>query len=101
MVVTLYIPGQPSRAISPEGFELPDPTTGFACVPDCVAEALGCPYNLVDVQACGPAFVSYSIYDYEGEINLLGMAAIERWSKQPCGFEEEDQLRGPLLLVTA
>ena len=66
-----------------------------------VAEQMGCAVNLIDVQASGPNYVAYTVFDYEGPINLLGMAEVARLSGVPLDPEEEDeQLCGPILVVT-
>lgn len=100
MIVTLYLPGAPARGIVPDGFELPDASTGFARVNSRVAEELGCNPSLIDVQASGPGFVAYTIADYEGEPNVLGMAALAEVTGFTYSLDEEDTvICGPVLTV--
>jgi len=101
MVVTLYTPGQPPKDISPDGFSLPNPASGFAQVTTQVALELGCAEFLVDVLDCGPDFVAYTIFDYEGEVNHEGTLAVQRHSKHPTlyGSDDDATICGPLLLV--
>lgn len=100
MRATLYVPGKQPCELSPEGFELPDPTTGFARVTERVAQELGCAEVLVDVLDCAPDHVAYSIFDCEGETNEAAFAALANISKVP--FDSSDPnhlLRGPILLI--
>lgn len=66
-----------------------------------VAELLGCHVGLVDVQACGPNYVIFTIFDYEGPINLMGMAKVNRLTGVKLDpMDEHDQLCGSILVVT-
>ena len=103
MVVTLYLPSKPPRSVRSTGFALPSPDTGYVSVTTRAAQELGCSPELVDVLDCGPDFVAYSIFDYEGEVNSEGTLAVMRWSKHPKVYRDADsydQLCGPILLVT-
>ncbi|QKG52256.1 hypothetical protein [Hymenobacter sp. BRD67] len=101
MKVIFYAPGQPPRDISPDGFELPSTPTGFARVTSRVVEELGCPPHLIDVQACGPGFVAYTIADHEGEPNELGMLALAKATGYTYSVEDDDTvICGPVLIVT-
>jgi hypothetical protein len=56
-----------------------------------------------DILDCGPDFVAYTIFDFEGEINTAGTAAVMNWTKHPEAYldsDQDSQLCGPLLLVT-
>lgn len=80
---------------------MPDAITSYARIPNEVPPLLGCVADLVDVLACGPSYVAYSIFDSEGDMNLLGMEAVARVSG--IGFDPNDEnevLHGPVLVVT-
>lgn len=101
MIATLYLPQQQPRAVPSSGLSMPDPTTGFAKVPEQVPTLLGCVPELVDVLASGPGYVAYSVFDSEGEVNYAAMDAVAEVSGIP--FEPEDEdivLRGPVMVVT-
>ena len=81
---------------------LPDPATGFARVPEQVSGLLGCVPGLVDVLACGPGYVAYSVFDCEGSVNEAAMVAVAEVSG--VGFDLDDEeavLRGAVLFVQA
>lgn len=101
MLATLYVPGKPPRELSPNGFELPDPATGFARVTERVAQELGCAEGLVDVLDSAPNHVAYSIFDCEGETNDAALTALANVSKAPFDSSDPDHiLLGPILLIT-
>jgi hypothetical protein len=100
MQAILYIPNQPPQPVSTIGLSLPLPT-GYASVSDEVVHLLGCTRGLVDVLDSGPDYVAFSIFDYEGENNLLAMNALSAISSHHYDVEDDDQaLQGPILLVT-
>lgn len=100
MTASLYTPDQLPRIVSTVGMSLPS-HTGTAHVSDEVAAVLGCARSLVDVLDCGPDYVAYSIFDFEGTPNQSAMAALTAISSHPYDMEDEDQiLQGPVLLVT-
>ena len=100
MKATLYVPGRQPHELSTEGFELPDPATGFARVTERVAQELGCADGLVDVLDCSPDHVAYSIFDYEGETNEAAFAALAKVSKAPFDSSDPDHtLFGPIILI--
>lgn len=79
---------------------MPDAVTGFVTPPARAAELLNCVPSLVDVQACGPEYVAFSIFDYEGETNPSAMAALSEISGYGYDIKDEDQvLAGPVLIV--
>jgi hypothetical protein len=101
MTATLYVPNQPLQLVATNGLSLPT-TAVYASVSDAVAEHLGCANNLVDVLACGPGYVAYSIFDYEGDINHPAMVALSNIAGYPFNAGDEEQaLRGPVLVVMA
>jgi hypothetical protein len=74
---------------------------GYAHVSGEVAGFLGCNQGLVDVLDCGPDYVAYSIFDYEGATNQQAMVALSAVSRYAYNAEDDDQvLQGPILLVT-
>ena len=100
MNATLYLPHQPPQLVAVEGLCMPDPTTGFARVPDQVPGLLGCAPGLVDVLASGPEYVAYSVFDCEGEANPAAMAAVAAVSGVVFDVEDEDAvLCGAVLVV--
>lgn len=102
MIATLYLPQQSPQAVSTEGLSLPDPTTGFAGVPDQAPALMGCAHELVDVLACGPHYVAYSVFDDEGPVNQVAMAAVTEVSGIVFDTEDEDAvLRGAVLIIKA
>ena len=102
MTAQLYLPQQPPLVVSASGLSLPDPTTGFARVPEQVPLLLDCAAGLVDVLASGPDFVAYSIFDYEG--GLVNTSAMKELSKLTgLAFDvsnDDDVLLGPVLVLT-
>lgn len=101
MIATLYIPQHPPQKVPAEDFVLPSATTGFAQVPAAVAELLGCMPGLVDVLASDKAYVAYSIFDAEGEENRLAMQVLMELNTASFDSEEDNVLRGPVLVVRA
>lgn len=101
MNATLYLPQQPPQVVSSEGLVMPDLATGFVRVPDAVPTLLGCAPGLVDVLACGPRYVAYSVFDYEGgAVNSAGMQAVAEVSGASFDSDDEESiLRGAVLLV--
>ena len=100
MNATLYLPQQPPLAVPVEGLCMPDSVTGFARVPEQVPGLLGCASELVDVLACGPEYVAYSVFDSEEEVNPAAMAAVAAVSGVAFDSEDEDAvLRGAVLVV--
>ena len=100
MKATLYLPSQPPQEISTEGLSLPDSVTGLAQVPKRVSALLGCAPDLVDVLACGPGYVAYSVFDFIGEVNQAAMEAVRSLSGAEFDLDDEDTvLCGPLLVV--
>lgn len=101
MNATLYLPHQPPRSVPTDGLYMPDPKTGFASVPEQVPVLLGCAMELVDVLACGPGYVAYSVFDCEEPVNEAAMAAVTGVSGQGFSLDDEDAvLCGPVLVVT-
>ena len=100
MNATLYLPHQSPQPVSTEGLSMPDPKTGLAKAPDQVAVLLGCMPELVDVLACGPEYVAYSVFDCEGEANPAAMAAVAAVTGVAFDLEDEEaELRGAVLVV--
>ena len=100
MNATLYVPQQPPQVVPVEGLCMPDPKTGFARVPVQVPGLLGCAPGLVDVLACGPEYVAYSVFDCEGETNQAAMAAVAAVSGVAFDADDEDAvLCGAVLVV--
>lgn len=100
MNATLYLPKQPPQVVPADGLCMPDPKTGFARVPEQVPALLGCRPGLVDVLACGPEYVAYSVFDCEGETNQAAMAAVAAVSGVAFDSEDEDAvLCGAVLVV--
>ncbi|MBU6122274.1 hypothetical protein [Hymenobacter siberiensis] len=55
---------------------------------------------LVDVLASGPDYVAFSIFDFEGEVNLAAMEAVAEISGHDFDAADEDQtLAGPVLII--
>lgn len=101
MTATLYLPHHFPQAVPTVGLVLPDPTTGLASVPDAVPTLLGCAPKLVDVLACGPSYVAYSIFDCEDEVNPTAMEAVAKVSGVSFDLGDEDAtLCGAVLVVT-
>lgn len=79
---------------------MPDPATGFARVSEQVPVLMGCAPALVDVLACGPRYVAYSVFDCEGPVNEAAMAAVVAVSGAEFDPKDEDAvLCGPVLVV--
>lgn len=100
MRATLYTPFLPPQELPTTGLRLPDPTTGFASVPDEVVAFLGCARALVDIQACGPNYVVYTIFDFSGEVNRSAMSAVTEITGEIFDLNDEDSLLcGPVMIV--
>ncbi len=100
MNATLYLSNQPPRVVPVAGLSLPSPA-GYAQVTDEVAAHLACVRDLVDVLDCGPDYVAYSVFDFEGPTNQAAMTALESVSGHQYDINDDDQaLQGPVLLVT-
>jgi hypothetical protein len=100
MNATLYHPKNGPIEVPIEGLYLPDATTGFVPHSDKAALLLDCSPHLVDVLACGPGFVAYSIFNAEGEVNLAAMAAVADISGISFDEQSDDEtLQGPVLIV--
>lgn len=101
MTATLYVPNQPLQLVATNGLSLPT-TAGYAFVSEEVARYLDCTRSLVDVLACGPGYVAYSVFDFEGDINQPAMIALSTIAGHLFDTEdEEQQLRGPVLVIAA
>ena len=101
MKATLYLPSQPPQDVSTEGLSLPDLATGHAQVPEQVCALLGCAQELVDVLACGATYVVYSVFDYEGDKNLVAVDVVAALSEAAFNHDDEDAvLCGPILVIT-
>lgn len=99
MTASLYLPNHPPRVVPTAGLSLPS-ITDQARVTDEVAAHLGCVRNLVDVLDCGPDYVAYSVFDFEGSINQSAMIALEAVSGHRYDINDDDQvLQGPVLLI--
>ena len=69
-------------------------------MPERVPGLLGCALGLVDVLACGPGYVAYSVFDCEGPVNEAAMAAVAEVSGAGFDLDDEDTvLCGPVLVV--
>lgn len=91
MLATLYLPEQPVQEVFP-----PATDNLLSWVP----ELLGCIPELVDVLATGNGYTVYSIFDYEGAVNLHAMQAVGNISGIPFNPDDEDMtLQGPILIV--
>ncbi|RAK62409.1 hypothetical protein DLM85_23690 [Hymenobacter edaphi] len=56
----------------------------------------------MDVQANGPGYMVYTVFDCEGEINPAAMKAVGELVGLTFNIEDEDEvLRGPVLVVLA
>ena len=101
MNVTLYLPHQPPQAVSTEGLMMPNPATGLVGVPVAVPTLLGCAPELVDVLACGPTYVAYSVFDCEDDFNPEATEAVAKVSGVSFDLDDEDAaLCGAILIVT-
>lgn len=102
MQATLYLPKQSPKTIPAQGLVLPDAATGLVGVPAAASALLDCDPNLVDVLASGPAYVVYSVFDCEEDVNVTAMEAVAMVSGVDFDLDDEDSvLRGPVLVVTA
>lgn len=98
MNVTLYLPSVAPLPLKEAEFTL-SPTT------DQIAHAatlLECAPALVDVLASGPEYIIYTVFDSQGEINEPSMWVARNLTGAMFDLKDEDQvLRGPVLVVTA
>lgn len=101
MYAILYIPHQSPQSISVEGLTLPDPLLEFANVPERISVLLGCAPRLVDVLVSSPSYIAYSIFDSEGQINDEAMTALSELTGVKFGDDDDNTLRGVVLLVHA
>lgn len=104
MKATLYIPSQAPQAVSAEGLSLPSGAESYAHVTDRVAHLLDCQKGMVDILDTGADYAAYSVFDYEsGEPNLAAVDILNVISRHPAsyGADEDSQLYGPILIVTA
>jgi hypothetical protein len=100
MNATLYLPQQPPKAVSTDGMRMPNPE-GFASVPEQLPALLGCYRELVDILACGPDYVAYSVFDYEGgPCNEKAMQVLANLTGHSFNLDDEDcTLHGPVIVV--
>ena len=67
---------------------------------DHIAVILDCSPSLVDILATGDVYVAFSIFDYEGAVNIEAMRALAQLTGYRFDTLDEDQiLRGPILLI--
>jgi len=86
--------------VSSEGLYLPDSETGLVPTSEVAAILLGCAPQVVDILACGPNWVMYSIFDHEGAANAQAMAVLSQMTGYELNMSDDDQImRGPVLLV--
>ena len=100
MTITLYKPSEePQQLAHFEGAE--NLISGGNRPMEHVAALMGCTPGLVDVLASGPNYVMFSIFDYEGPINLPAMEVLTKLTGVEMNVDDEDeQLCGPILVVT-
>jgi hypothetical protein len=98
MNATLYCPNQEPKPILRHNFTLPSPG-GYAKVTAEEAEFLGCRLEEVDILVTGPKYTVYSVFDSTDEINLTAMAALKELVLDTLFFEEDEVLRGNILIV--
>ena len=101
MHAILYIPQQQPQSIDNNGLVLPDPISRLVATPERVSQLLGCAPALVDVLASGSNYVAYSIFDCEGQINQNAMEALSDLTGVKFGNNEDEILRGAVLVVCA
>lgn len=102
MRATLYQPSQAPLSVEAKGFTLPTATTDFSIDAERAATTLGCAPDLVDVLALGLGYLVFSVFDCEGEPNLEAMQAVSILTGVTFDDADEDELlRGPVLVVTA
>jgi hypothetical protein len=99
MYATLYVPQQSPQPISVEGLTLPNPLSGLASIPERVPALLECTIGLVDVLVSSPSYVAYSIFDSEGQVNDEAMTALSELTRVTFGDDDDNTLRGVVLLV--
>jgi hypothetical protein len=100
MPAMLYHPYAIPQPISDNGLWTPGSTTEFTGIQDRVPELLNCTPELVDVLATGTGYIVYSIFDYEGEINMSAMKAVSVLTNILFDTgNQDDVLRGPILIV--
>ena len=102
MPAMLYHPYAIPQPISDNGLWTQGGTTEFTGIQDLVPEILNCAPGLVDVLATGTGYIVYSIFDFEGEINLSAMKAVSVLTNILFDIENQDDvLRGPILIVSS
>jgi hypothetical protein len=99
MYATLYIPYQPPQPVNVQGLVLPDPVFGLASIPERVVTLLGCTPQLVDVLVSNPSYVVYSIFDCEEQVNDAAMIAVSELTGIKFSDDEDEILRGAVLVV--
>lgn len=101
MNAILYLPHRQPLIVSIKGSCMPDVYTHNARIPDEVPSLLGCVPELVDILACGPCYVAYSIFDSEGDVNPAAMNAVAKVSGIGFDLNDNDEiLCGPVLVIT-
>jgi len=63
--------------------------------------SIECIPGLVDVLVSSPDYVAYSIFDCEGLANDAAMAALTQLTGVKFGDDEDEILRGTVLLIEA
>ena len=101
MYATLYVPQQQPQSINIDGLVLPDPVSRLVVIPERVPQLLGCTPALVDILASESNYVAYSIFDYEGHVNHTAMEALSDLTGVKFGDNEDEILRGAILIVNA
>jgi hypothetical protein len=102
MRALLYQPSQLPKPVSVHGFTLSEEMMVMVSGASNAATVLDCAPGLVDVLACGPSYIVYSVFDHEGETNLEAMRVLSELTGATFDLEHEDQiLRGPILVVRA
>ncbi len=101
MKATLFLPNEEPIEVPVEGLHLPDASTGFVPASIAAASLLGCNPNLVDILACGPEYVAYSVFGCEaGPPNKLAKEKISLITDVPFNLEDEEaELYGAILIV--
>lgn len=99
MCATLYVPKQLPKPVSIEGLVLPILKSKSVPVPEQVSALLGCAPGLVDVLVSDSNYVVYSVFDYEGDINHAAMTVLSELTGVRFGEDEDDTLRGTVLVV--
>jgi hypothetical protein len=99
MYATLYAPHQSPQPISVEGLTLPDPLSGFVNVPERISVLLGCTPELVDILVSNTNYVAYAIFDCEEQVNDAAMIALTELTGAKFGDDEDEILRGTILVI--